>query len=812
MRPLELTLEGFRSYRDTAMFSFENRDLFGIVGPTGAGKSSLLDAMVYALYGKTPKLERETRRLINTSCDEAKVKLTFDVDETIWEVTRVIRPKGNAPVVLRHFEQDRVEATGAHAVNDRIEQLLGLDFKAFCSTVTLPQGEFDRFLSAPASERARVLKGIFRLERVDALRDLVRERRAAAEAEVAAVEAALGSIPQDAEAQIGAGESQLLKLEKRTKEIREALPRESDIQRELEDAGRSLTELEEHRQSIEESLARIPVASDLETLAEEESRLIRAHENGIAAVKKAAEQLAAAEEESSRADQEFGGPALIEARDLIREIKRLQHEAARVDDELSIARNRLIADQQAAAKAELQVSAAEEAFKLADDELRVAHQEHAAHLLRKSLRDGEECPVCAQKVHKVPAARGVPVLDGIETRRGRAEKVLVVARKEFDSVRSSVSRSDERVNGLAKNLVGLKSTFGEVSKRIGEILGKARDPEAELTKRSELLEKCFRAVEACRKQLSRAQEEQKRAGAELEQTRKRRLSFTQILIAVCTGLEIDPPTFEDDSTVLVGAAKRAADECETRALKLEKSAAALRIQMESKTNALRELRESFGLQEGETAADALARASKEMSAVESRISQLKDALERRTQLSADREKLLVRRQQFDLLFSDLSDSKFPAYLLEEHRRVLSELGSEKLMALTGRYRFDDDGSFNIVDVMNDVKRSPDTLSGGETFLASLALALAMAEAVSSRGGRLDCFFLDEGFGSLDSASLDLALEGIEALAEPGRLIGLISHVGGIQTRLDDLIVLDRAEDGSTRVEQTEGPITYALTI
>lgn len=242
------------------------------------------------------------------------------------------------------------------------------------------------------------------------------------------------------------------------------------------------------------------------------------------------------------------------------------------------------------------------------------------------------------------------------------------------------------------------------------------------------------------------------------------------------------------------------------------SGAALRIQMESKTNALRELRESFGLQEGETAADALARASKEMSAVESRISQLKEALERRTQLSADREKLLVRRQQFDLLFSDLSDSKFPAYLLEEHRRVLSELGSEKLMALTGRYRFDDDGSFNIVDVMNDVKRSPDTLSGGETFLASLALALAMAEAVSSRGGRLDCFFLDEGFGSLDSASLDLALEGIEALAEPGRLIGLISHVGGIQTRLDDLIVLDRAEDGSTRVEQTEGPITYALTI
>jgi exonuclease SbcC len=84
----------------------------------------------------------------------------------------------------------------------------------------------------------------------------------------------------------------------------------------------------------------------------------------------------------------------------------------------------------------------------------------------------------------------------------------------------------------------------------------------------------------------------------------------------------------------------------------------------------------------------------------------------------------------------------------------------------------------------------------------------MAEAVSEQGGRLECFFLDEGFGALDPASLDLALDGIEELAVPGRLIGLISHVGGLQTRLDDLIVLEKEADGSTRVEQTEGPVSY----
>jgi exonuclease SbcC len=128
--------------------------------------------------------------------------------------------------------------------------------------------------------------------------------------------------------------------------------------------------------------------------------------------------------------------------------------------------------------------------------------------------------------------------------------------------------------------------------------------------------------------------------------------------------------------------------------------------------------------------------------------------------------------------------------------------------LTGRYRFDDEGQFHIVDETNGTVRTPETLSGGETFLASLALALGLAEVVAQQGGRLNCFFLDEGFGSLDLASLDLALDGIEAIATPGRVIGLISHVGGIQARVDDLIVLDKSKDGSTEVVQTEGPLAY----
>ena len=87
----------------------------------------------------------------------------------------------------------------------------------------------------------------------------------------------------------------------------------------------------------------------------------------------------------------------------------------------------------------------------------------------------------------------------------------------------------------------------------------------------------------------------------------------------------------------------------------------------------------------------------------------------------------------------------------------------------------------------------DSLSGGETFLASLALALGLAEMVGRRGGRLDAFFLDEGFGTLDPEHLDLAMEGVESLVadRAQRLVVVVSHVSELRQRIEDLIVLDK---------------------
>ncbi|MDP9243383.1 MAG: hypothetical protein M3O84_09450, partial [Actinomycetota bacterium] len=159
----------------------------------------------------------------------------------------------------------------------------------------------------------------------------------------------------------------------------------------------------------------------------------------------------------------------------------------------------------------------------------------------------------------------------------------------------------------------------------------------------------------------------------------------------------------------------------------------------------------------------------------------------------------ARRDVADRLARDLQPARFLAFLLEEERAELADLGSEHFEQLTdGGFRFSEDDRFDILDLnAAGQTRKADSLSGGETFLASLALALALAEMVARGGGRLDAFFLDEGFGSLDPEHLDRAMEGIGRLVaeDDDRLVVLVSHVAEMREAIEDLVVLDK--DGVT---------------
>ena len=107
MRPLELRLRNFRSFfGDGHTFDFRDRQLVGIVGPIGAGKSTILDAIAFALYGRTPRINRSTKSLIHQRADHAAVALRFEVDGQIWEAVRQLRARGQSQHALYLLEED----------------------------------------------------------------------------------------------------------------------------------------------------------------------------------------------------------------------------------------------------------------------------------------------------------------------------------------------------------------------------------------------------------------------------------------------------------------------------------------------------------------------------------------------------------------------------------------------------------------------------------------------------------------------------------------------------------------------------------
>ncbi len=170
MRPLRLEIEGLTSFRSSQLVDFSELDLFVITGPTGSGKTSILDAVTLALYGNVPRTTKhELRELISIGASQAKVQLDFQVGSTVYRVARRLPKNGAQAATVERLEEDRaipeVDGSGVRVANKRIEDIVGLDYDAFTRAVLLPQGAFAEFLSGDASKRRDILIRLLDLDR-----------------------------------------------------------------------------------------------------------------------------------------------------------------------------------------------------------------------------------------------------------------------------------------------------------------------------------------------------------------------------------------------------------------------------------------------------------------------------------------------------------------------------------------------------------------------------------------------------------------------------------------------------------------------
>ncbi len=228
MRPLELCLEGFTSFRQEQRLDFSELDLFAITGATGAGKSSLLDAMTYALFGTTTRSGKQVSDLASQGSENLKVQLRFAVGSAQYRVTRRWRFRPKSPenkVILESWQNGVWETVGTSivAVQNTIEQILGMDFDTFTRAIILPQGKFDEFIKGDASKRREILRQLAGFEIFEQMRKEANELAKLLKQEREMVERQLAELSAPTADEVAGRRSQLVTLEQQLPEFDRAI-------------------------------------------------------------------------------------------------------------------------------------------------------------------------------------------------------------------------------------------------------------------------------------------------------------------------------------------------------------------------------------------------------------------------------------------------------------------------------------------------------------------------------------------------------------------------------------------------------------
>jgi exonuclease SbcC len=834
MRPLELKLRNFKSYfGDAAEFDFRERRLVGIVGPIGSGKSSILDAIAFALYGRTPTVAANTKSLIHQRAAEATVSLRFEVEGQTWEAVRMLRRKGASQHALYRYDDDadtepveKILLEGE--VNSRVTALLGLEYAAFGRSVLLAQGRFAEFLRARPAERDKVLKGVFGHDRVDAMREAARARAGTAAIDVEKLTVRVEQLDRRRE-ELKESRLLLVETDALVRMLKKAEPDVKAIDDRLAaasvaavEAERRLVDLVEHERRFPDPATADRVVADAVAAGGVRARRATALDTARRALKEA-DKKASGQREAGEAAAIDEASALVAKLDPLRSsvveaVRRHDRVVGRLDaQKLRAASARAAVDvaAQKAASAAKGAADAAAAVKVAATALHDAEHADMAASLRSGLASGDPCPVCAQTVTDIPTSAGAPGLreardghsaattaaESADAARVRSAEAHAVAVKESEDAGAAVSGLEEESAAAHREADEARSGVSAVERELEGILGKG-DPLELLGARRKALEEISTAAVAAREAADRARADHDQAIRDEQAAEKGlsalRIDLTDLAARIGVTVGDTDGTPEGVGSLLTGL-RSAWDEAKGVAQTAGRDAAAER---DSATQARNVLLAGLGV-EGDFATT-LSEASARGDLLRDDTARREAELAEGAGLIAERDALAGVKATYDRVASDLTDARFVRYLLDEERARLAALGSDHFLRLSaGRYLYSDDGTFDVIDQTSaGAIRKAESLSGGETFLASLALALALAEMVTRTGGRLDSFFLDEGFGSLDPEHLDLAMDGIEALvAGVGeRLVVVVSHVPELRERFEDLIVLDRdPATGDTRI-------------
>ena len=771
MRPQRLVMEGFLAYRRKTEIDFTDADLFVLSGPTGSGKSSVIDGMTFALYGSIPRVGKgSVAPLISAQADSCRVDFRFSVGDETYNAVRLMVRQGSGATTtearLLRGESQEVMAGTAAEVTEAVTDLLGLRYEHFIKAVVLPQGAFADFLTDQPSDRQDLLNALLDMGLYEQVMQLANQRAKLAEGRAKSVGDSLAKLEVASPDQIEEARQRLGDLA----QARVELPAR------LEDMGGLEAQLGETRSrqaAAVEGLKRlqaIEVPDDLETLGTD----MAAAAKHLESVEK---ELAAAVELGKEMEEALSvHPKLADL------------ESARADRLLlrDLSGRRLELTLESLTTTVGQVTADRDEKRRSLEALRVAH---AAHDLRSGLAVGDTCPVCHSVVATMTEETEGPdiSLDQLATElrelEGRADRARD-GLKEAEGQAKQIDRQLEEVEKRLEGKLDLDALDGAIT-TVRELV--------------ESREAAERAVMDARLAFERAR-------AAVADLGERGSGLRDALLAVRDQIAAEKPPLPGDDAIEawrrfdIWLAERTTSRVEELA-DLEKAVDTATEGLAKAQEEQRSWLELLGISSTESADRDLALAEERRRA---EIEEMEKTTAHATELSEELAVEMGHARVASSLGNHLKANNFEAWLLEEAMDVLIDGANRLLDELSGgSYSLRVKKSqFEVVDHRNArLTRTTRTLSGGETFLVALSLALTMAEQLAELTGmtsRLESVFLDEGFGSLDQESLDVVASVLDELVGRGRTVGIVTHVRELAERMP------------VRFEVTKGPETSSI--
>ena len=875
MKPIQLVLSAFGPYVERTVIDFSalgEEGLFLIAGDTGAGKTTIFDAISFALYGEASggKEKRKSKSFHSdyvSDQTETYVELTFRHRGETWWIRRNLeyqRPskkkKDGMETTTRQAAdaQMRNEDTGEEIlrmddVNRRVRELLGLTQDQFTQTVMIAQGDFLKILTASSDDRKKLFRDLFHTNLYVDLQSRLQEKNRACADEQKALEqvilSAEGKIDPEAEfaereillsycGQIQHTDAlcallaRLIEQEKAAQEQARAQKKEAADQigaliaavTEGERVNRDFADWESKRArlaaltagqgEIDAQRAALAAARRAQQLETDEA-LMRRTRRDMDAQRAALSEAQAALEQAKKALPETE-TRMKEAESRGGEIHALLAQAKQMEDCLpvlgEVERLKAALDTQ---KRELQrltedSGRAQAAYTAAQNSYYLSQ----AGLLARELKAGQPCPVCGSTAHPCPAQITPETvtrqaLEQAAQRRETAEKAQSDAATRLAANRAALDEREDRLRALK---IGADETRQRLAARIDaahqaaadrqRAIDEARSAYQALDKRKTAAQS---AVDAAQKQLA-ALEEDLRAQTE---------AFGQKRMA---------HGFEDEASYRLAKRTNAEIERLDREIRnfdeQKRTLAAQTHELEDKLSG-RQKTDLTALQNRRAAAlDRQAKAENAEKAMVRKLTLHESAEREIRQANAAIQKKRGKWQIIQELYTccagiaagnPRAKLTFEAYVQQYYFRFVVAAANKRLTRLTdGMFtlrvmreaanRVSQSGlDLEVLDRSTGQARDVSTLSGGESFLASLALALGLSDAVQSQSGqiRMDAMFIDEGFGSLDENALRSSIDVLLELADGKRLIGIISHVQELEERIDKQIVVTKTPNGST---------------